>query len=130
MRATSIMTPGPSPTALHSPCLCWRYGVAVSRRLLSPGQLRFVRVASVSVLGMLLFGVVIAMATYPSWQLLVATVCVAAPIPIMWIGLGRQLAPLNAGTSARAYLLSAVPAVAALALLAAAGWMFALAPIT
>lgn len=101
----------------------------MSQPFWNPSQLRFARAALVAIVGMVLFGLIVTTVTYPSWQTGVATVCVAAIIPILWVGLRRRPAPLDPGTSATAHLASAVPAVAALGLFAIAGWLLSIAPI-
>jgi hypothetical protein len=98
-------------------------------RLWGPNARRFVRIAAVSILGMLPFGVVIALLAYPSWQLGVSAVCVIATLPIVWVGLKREPRPYTPGVSSRDYLRGAAPAVVAITLLALGSWLFSMAPI-
>jgi len=97
--------------------------------LLSPGQVRIARIATGLVLAMLTLGTVVALVTYPSWQLGLALVCVLAAAPLALLLPGRMRAPLQPGVPARAYLASAGLAVGAVALIAAAGVLFSQAPI-
>ena len=79
--------------------------------------------------GLLLLAVLGAWATYPSWQLGLSSLCVAGLIPLQWYALGRQLAPLAPGTTAKEYVESAVPTVACVVLFVVASVVFSTAPI-
>lgn len=105
----------------------WQYGNAVSQPFSDPRRSRFIRVGTTVSVGMVLFGLLIALLTYPSWQIAVATALVAATIPILWVAQGRRFAPGSA--RAAQHLVTAGLFVAALLLFAVAGWLLSMAPI-
>lgn len=98
-------------------------------QLLTGSRLRTARVVSVGIVSLVAAATVVALIAYPSWQLALAALCVVPCPVILWFGLGRWLAPFAPGVRASTYLLSAVPPVLVVVLLALGGWLLSSAPI-
>lgn len=78
---------------------------------------------------MIALGTIVALTAYPSWQLALAAVCVLPCPVILWFGLRRWLTPFAPGVRATTYLVSAVPPLLVIVLLAVGGWLLSRAPI-
>lgn len=98
-------------------------------QLLTGSRLRAARIVSVGILTAIALGTVVALLVYPSWQLSLAAVCVVPCPVILWFGLRRWTAPFAPGVRATAYLVSAVPPLLVIVLLALGGWLLSRAPI-
>ncbi len=100
----------------------------MAERRYSPQQVRVLRASLTAIFGMLALGVVLALVTYPSWQLAVATACTVAGVPLAWVAVGAQLSLFAPGAKAGQHLRSAGPAVLAVVLLVIGALMFSQAP--
>ncbi|NNH06442.1 hypothetical protein [Cellulomonas fimi] len=96
--------------------------------LLTGRRLALARAVSVAVLGVLTFGVLVALVTYPSWQLALALVCLLPCPVIVWFSLPTWIPPFAPGVPAGAYVRSLVPPVMVLALVTLGGWLLSAAP--
>lgn len=101
----------------------------MAERRYSPQRVRVLRLSLTAIFGMLALGVVLALVTYPSWQLAVAAVCTIAVVPLAWVAVGSQLSLFAPGATAGQHLRSAAPAVVAVVLLVAGALLFSQAPI-
>lgn len=98
-------------------------------QLLTGSRLRAARVVSVGILTVIALGTVVALGAYPSWQLALAAVCVVPCPVILWFGLRRWTTPFAPSVRASAYLVSAVPPLLVIVLLAVGGWLLSRAPV-
>lgn len=106
----------------------YRAGVTTAP-LLTGRRLALARAVSVAVLGLLTFGVLVALVTYPSWQLALALVCLLPCPVILWVSMPTWIAPFAPGVPAGAYLRTFVPPVVVVALVTLGGLLLSVAPI-
>jgi hypothetical protein len=97
-------------------------------RLLTGGRLLTSRLVFVGFLGAIAAAALLAFALYPSWQLAVATLCLAGAAALLWVVLGRWLVPGAQGVSIRERTAALGYMVGTLALFSFGAWAFSLAP--
>lgn len=95
---------------------------------LSPRSTRLGQIVAPGFFGLLTVACALALATYPSWQLVVATLCSAVGIPLAWLAVRSMLVSFHPGVPARRYLTSMVPSLGVVAVVGAIAWMFSIAP--